>query len=186
MVEGSRRVFPRHPWDLAIAAVAAFAIVVIVTLAAFAIIPPAVASLDAQVSDGSTSAAIGTNGAAVVAPAGWVVVGAATEDVVVRTPDGVLAVHLRSGVGSPKTLLGTALADAEQLADAAPGPTLSETLESGGLLLHADVGERALGAIVTSGAGAEDGVEVIAIVGPGAELSRYRAALALLLEGVRP
>ena len=97
--------FPRHPWDVVIAVVAGVALIVVLSLAALVIVPPAVANLGSEASDGSTAASIGDSGATVVVPTGWVEAGAGTDVVTVRTPDGVLTVRLSpSAAGLDATL----------------------------------------------------------------------------------
>jgi hypothetical protein len=177
--------FPRHPWDVVIAVVAGVALIVVLSLAALVIVPPAVANLGSEASDGSTAASIGDSGATVVVPIGWVEAGAGTDVVTVRTPDGVLTVRLSpSSAGLDATLDKTL--DELATGDSAPSGRLDETLASGAVTAHANVGERALGAAVAAAPDAKKSVAVVASVAEGSELATYRPALAELLESISP
>lgn len=176
--------FPRHPWDIVIAVGAGLLLLALALAAAFAILPPALANAEAGVSDGTSSVELG-GGATVVVPAGWVV-GGATPDVSVRTPDGVLTVRLHAAQGTLDELYDSAVRDAAPLAETEDaGAAIEETMRSGARALHADLGESLVAGALVGGA-AEQGVEFVAVVSTGFTMESHRAALAELLEGISP
>ncbi len=165
--------FPWRPWDVVLAAVGAVAAIALIVVAVVVAGPPVATNLSSEVSDGSTAVPIGDGQASVVVPEGWIVQrdGAA---VIARTPDGGLSVQLEAVEGDPAETL-------RELLDAAGSGSATvraETLASGLRAVHADAGDGAVYAVIDVGGGTL--VTVVATAD-----GDYRAALGLLLEGVR-
>lgn len=176
-----RAPFPSYPWDAVIAWCAAVAVAAVVAVLAFTTIPAIAAEADARVSDGVHPVAVGD--AEILVPDGWVVTGG-PDDLGVRTPDGGLVARVHAVDGDPEAALRDALeADLGAVPTATIGPFRSELLASGSTAVHADVGSDAVYAVVSDGTDAV--VLIVARAAEGRAIADYRAALGLLLEGVR-
>ena len=186
MAEGTRNAFPRHPWDVVVAFVAAIALVVVIGLAALALVPPAIANVGSEASDGVTPVGIGDAGASVVVPSGWVVAGGGSPVVTVRSPDGALTVRLTAARGGLDSALEQAMDDAASATGTDGGAPLTEQLRSGSTFVHADVGDRSLAGALAASQDARASVRLVAGVVDGTTLAVYRPALAELVEGIRP
>lgn len=161
-------------WELALACLAGVLVAVAVSFAAAAAVPPMLANLSTEVSDGRAPTSIGP--APVVVPADWLITRESADAVIVRTPDGALRARLDAVTGDPAaTVAGT---------DGA-GPVRTEQLASGLTAVHADLDDGGLVAVVgPAGGGAS--VRVVAELPAPDDAAGYRAAVGDLLEGVRP
>lgn len=169
-----RTLFPWRPWDVVLALVGAVGAAVLIALALGAAVPPVMANLSSEVSEGQTVVPIGDGRAEVVVPAGWVVQrsgGAVTA----LTPDGVLSARLDLVSGDPRSIVEDALDGA--------GVLREETLASGREIVHADAAADLLYAAIPIDA--TTAVRVVAETLEGHAIAEYRAALAGLLDGVR-
>ncbi len=181
MTEHRRAPFPRPPWDRVIAWFAAAGVFAFLVVVGVTVVPSALAERDAMVADGVRAHAIG--GVEIVVPQGWVVTGGG-DGLIVRTPDGGLSVRIDPADGDARTVLQeTLIADLGTVPSATVGPFRSEALASGLDVVHADVGERDLYAVV--GDAGDGAVLLTAKTADGRALQTYRAALGLLLDGVR-
>lgn len=163
-------------WEIAGALLGGALTVAFVALAAAAAVPPSLANLASEVSDGITPVAIAER-AEVVVPADWIVIRDGADALSVRTPDGAL--HAR---------LDVVTADAAAVVagdEHAGGPARSETLASGMTVVHADTPDGMLAA-VSNHLGAESvRVRVTMADGEAESLAAYRPAVGDLLEGIR-
>ncbi|WP_109210986.1 MULTISPECIES: hypothetical protein [Microbacterium] len=162
-------------WEIALACASALLVICAVGVAAAVAVPPAVANLVSEVSDGTSATGLGD--ASVVVSAEWVVTRDAADAITVRTPDGVRRATLESVDETP--------AAAVLAATAGSGPR-SELLASGLVAVHVDLDD---GGIV-AGVGDPDAapsVRVVVEVRPpdGGAPSAYRTAVGDLLEGIR-
>ena len=142
-------------------------------VAAVVAVPPMIANLTSNVSNGSAPIELG--GAAVVVPADWRITRDADDAITVQTPDGSLSARLEAVDEKP----------ADVVADAAGAPR-SELLASGLTAVHVDLD----GGGVVAGVGEPDAapsVRVVVEVTPpeGQEPTAYRTAIGDLLEGIR-
>ncbi|MBW9110559.1 hypothetical protein [Microbacterium ureisolvens] len=161
-------------WEIALACAAAALVLAAVAVAAIVAVPPTVANLSSEVSDGREPTDLGD--ASVVVPADWVVTRDSEHAITVRTPDGALRAEVESVDESP----------ADVVARAAAGTPRSELLASGLTALHVDLDDGG----VVAGVGEPDAapsVRVVVEVRPpeGGEPAAYRSAIGDLLEGVR-
>ncbi len=163
-------------WEIAGALLGGALTVAFVALAAAAAVPPSLANLASEVSDGITPVAIADR-AEVVVPADWIVIRDGADALSVRTPDGAL--HAR---------LDVVTADAAAVVagdEHAGGPARSETLASGMTVVHVDTPDGMLAA-VSNHLGAESvRVRVTMADGEAESLAAYRPAVGDLLEGIR-
>jgi hypothetical protein len=168
----SRGDLPQRRWEIALASVAGVIALAAVAFAAYVAVPPSMANLASEVSDGRAETPVGE--AAVVAPADWIVTRESSDAVTVRTPDGVLRARLEAMDASAGEIVATA---------APASPQRTELLASGLTAVHADI-EGGLIAGIGSGEAAP-GMRVTVEV-EGADADAYRAAIGDLLEGIRP
>ncbi len=166
-------------WETLLAGIIAFAVAGLLVFAAIVAVPPMLHNLSAATSDGVTAVALSGGTGGVVVPEGWHVQRGGDAPLDVHTPDRVLAVAFSVADGEPGAVLRAMLDEA-----GAAGPVRTETLATGLRLIHADVGEDQLYAVVATAEGGA--VRVVARVSEEGDLHAYRAALAQLLEGVRP
>lgn len=160
-------------WEVALACAAAALVLAAIAAAALVAVPPTIANLASEVSDGRAATDLGD--AAVVVPADWVVTRDSQDAITVRTPDGALRASLESVDERP----------AEAVADAA-GTVRAEVLASGLTAVHVDLDDGG----VVAGVGEPDAapsVRVVVEVRPaeGDEPAAYRTAIGDLLEGIR-
>lgn len=161
-------------WEIALAGAAAAVVLAAVAVAAIVAVPPTLANLSTEVSDGREPTDLGD--ASVVVPADWVVTRDSEDAITVRTPDGALRASLESVDEKP----------ADAVADAAAGTPRSELLASGLAVVHVDLDDGG----VVAGVGEPDAapsVRVVVEVRPadGDEPAAYRTAIGDLLEGIR-
>lgn len=161
-------------WEIALACAAAALVLAAVAVAAFVALPPTIANLSSEVSDGSDPTDLGD--ASVVVPADWVVTRHSEDAITVRTPDGALRASLES----------VDERSGDVVAAAAAGDPRSELLASGLTAVHVDLDDGG----VVAGVGEPDAapsVRVTVQVSPaeGAEPAAYRSAIGDLLEGIR-
>ncbi|WP_342001312.1 hypothetical protein MRBLWH7_001781 [Microbacterium sp. LWH7-1.2] len=161
-------------WEIALACAAAAVVLAAVTIAAIVAVPPTIANLSSEVSDGSAPTDLG--GGSVVVPADWVVTRDSADAITVRTPDGALRARLESVDEKP----------GDVVADAGVGASRSELLASGLTAVHVDLDDGG----VVAGVGEPDAapsVRVVVQVHPaeGDEPAEYRTAIGDLLEGIR-
>ncbi|MFE5409286.1 hypothetical protein [Microbacterium sp. NPDC056569] len=161
-------------WETALAYAAAGLVLAAVAIGAVAALPPTIANLSSEVSDGSAPTDL--EDASVVVPADWVVTRDAENAITVRTPDGALRARLESVDEKP----------GDVVADAAAGAPRSELLASGLTAVHVDLDDGG----VVAGVGEPDAapsVRVVVEVRPpeGGEPAAYRTAIGDLLEGIR-
>lgn len=161
-------------WEVALACAAAALVVAAVAVAALVAVPPTIANLSSEVSDGRAPTDLG--GSSVVVPAEWVVTRNSDDAITVRTPDGALRASLESVDEKP----------GDVVAGTAEGAARSELLASGLTAVHVD---RDDGGVV-AGVGEPDAapsVRVIVEVRPpdGGVPAAYRTAIGDLLEGIR-
>jgi hypothetical protein len=161
-------------WEIAGALLGGVLAAAVIALAAATAIPPSMANLSSEVSDGRTPVPL-AGGAAVVVPADWIVVREGADAVSVRTPDGALQALLDVVAEDADSVIS-----ADELVD---GPARSEVLASGMTAVHADIPRGVLAAV--SLPGGADAVRVRVTFGGGGDLARYRPAIGDLLEGVR-
>jgi hypothetical protein len=164
-------------WEIALACAAAALVLAAIAAAAVVAVPPTIANLASEVSDGRAPTDLGDS--AVVVPADWVVTRDSEDAITVRTPDGALRASLESIDASPADAVAVAVADAA-------GAVRAEVLASGLTAVHVDLDDGG----VVAGVGEPDGapsVRVIVEVRPaeGDEPAAYRAAIGDLLEGIR-
>ncbi|WP_374977283.1 hypothetical protein ACEYYH_05650 [Microbacterium trichothecenolyticum] len=162
-------------WEVALACAAAALVLAAIAAAALVAVPPTIANLASEVSDGRAPTDLGD--AAVVVPADWVVTRDSEDAITVRTPDGALRASLESIDESP--------ADAVAVA-AGGGAVRAEVLASGLTAVHVDLDDGG----VVAGVGEPDAapsVRVVVEVRPaeGDEPAAYRTAIGDLLEGIR-
>ena len=93
-------------WEIALACAAAALVLAAVAVAAFVAVPPTIANLSSEVSDGSDPTDLGD--ASVVVPADWVVTRHSEDAITVRTPDGALRASLESVDESPGDVVAAA------------------------------------------------------------------------------
>ncbi|GAA1955194.1 hypothetical protein [Microbacterium aquimaris] len=170
-----------HRWRtreavIVIAGVAAV-IAVVLGVLAVTVVPPVLANLSAEAVETDTAVQIAEGGAATVTvPVGWVVRRADFGDDTLRlsSPDAEMTISLvESEVG---------LEEAFAAATDASG-AVTERLASGLDARHVFADDHFTAAV---GSGSGSGAVVVrAEAAPGAELGRYHAALALILDGVR-
>ena len=162
-------------WEIALACAAGTLAIGAVAFAALVAVPPSLANLSSDVSDGASPRELGD--ASVVVPAGWLVTRDSDDALTVRTPDGALRATLETVDETP--------ADVVDEAASAQVPR-SELLASGLTAVHADLDDGG----VVAGVGDPDAapsVRVVVEVRPpdGAAPSAYRTAIGDLLEGIR-
>lgn len=182
MTHAARAPFPASPWDRIIATIAGAAAAVVVVLAILVAVPPSVGNITATVSDGSTPVPVGDGG--IVVPSGWVF-SDHQGGLIIRTPDGGLAAQVDAVDRDARSALEDSLAaDLGTVPSATVGPLRTETLASGLRVVHADVGEDSVYAAVAIGDAST--VRIVAHAADDHDLVDYRAALGVLLDGVRP
>lgn len=165
-------------WEVALACAAAALVLAAIAAAALVAVPPTIANLASEVSDGRAPTDLGD--AAVVVPADWVVTRDSEDAITVRTPDGALRASLESIDESP------ADAVAADAVAAGGGAVRAEVLASGLTAVHVDLDDGG----VVAGVGEPDAapsVRVVVEVRPaeGDEPAAYRTAIGDLLEGIR-
>ena len=168
-----RGLFPWRPWDILLAAVGAVAAIVFLVVALVVVWPPVATNLSSDVSDGTTAVPIGDAQASVVVPEGWIVQRSGPA-VIARTPDGGLSVQLEATEGDAPEVLAALL----ESADAGSATVRAETLASGLRVVHADAADGVVYAVIDIGGGT-------LVTATATSDGDYRAALGLLLEGVR-
>lgn len=184
---GSTPLRPSPGWSLAFALVGAVAVIALIAVAALIAVPPSMANLASSTADGVTAAPVGASAeAAIVVPAGWIVVRQGEQEILVRTPDGALEARVSAASAPAEEALAAAATAAADDTGAEPGAERSEPLASGSIAVHVDVGSSVVVAAVAKSPEAPASVVVDARVRDGADPTRYRAALAQLLDGVRP
>lgn len=163
-------------WEIPLACAAGALVIVGLAGAAAVAVPPVIANLSSEVSDGETETALGD--AAVVVPADWLITRDSDAAITVRTPDGALRARLDALDETPAAIVGAA---------ATEGPPRVELLASGLTAVHADVdGDR-----LVAGVGEPDAAPSVRVVAEvsapeGEAAADYRAAIGDLLEGIRP
>ncbi|MFB7892957.1 hypothetical protein ACFC1I_12220 [Microbacterium sp. NPDC056044] len=173
MIGDARTDSAARRWELALACAAGVLVVVGIAVAALAAVPPSIANLTSDVSDGTAPTELGS--AAVIVPADWVITRDADDAITVQTPDGALRASLETIDEKP----------ADAVADAA-GAARSELLASGLTAVHVDLDDGG----VVAGVGEPDAAPSVRVVvevrlGEGGEAAAYRTAIGDLLEGVR-
>lgn len=163
----------RQRAELLVASALALAVGAFVFALGAAIAPPAFENLSSRASDGVWATPI-SDRAAVVVPEGWLV---SASGPMVRTPDAALRVRFDIGEGEAESALAGMIPDA-----ANAGPIRAETLASGLSVVHCDIGEESVYAVVTTSSG--ESVRIIATVFEPHSIDDYRPALAQLLAGV--
>lgn len=167
-------------WEIAGALLGGALTVAFVALAAAAAVPPSLANLASEVSDGITPVAIAER-AEVVVPADWIVIRDGADALSVRTPDGALHARLDVVTADADAAAAALVAGDEH----AGGPARSETLASGMTVVHVDTPDGMLAA-VSNHLGAESvRVRVTMADGEAESLAAYRPAVGDLLEGIR-
>lgn len=171
----------RLPWTTTTAWLLGLLLAAAVAVAAIAAVPPILRNLSSAPADGVTATALpGVADASLVAPEGWVLQRDGDRALIVSSPDRVLSVSFAAVSGDAEEALQALLLEA----GASPaGETKLETLRGGLPILHTDGADGAVYAVV--GAGAQR-IAVIARVADDAESGIHRAALAELLDGLRP
>ena len=172
----SRAVSTARRWEIALACAGGILVLAAIALAALVAVPPTVANLTSEVSDGAAPTELGE--ASVVVPADWVITRESEDAVTVRTPDGALRANLESVDEKPDEVVA-------DLAAAGAVPR-SELLASGLTVVHVDLRDGG----VVAGVGAPDAassVRVVVEVRPpeGGAVQAYRTAISDLLEGIR-
>lgn len=160
-------------WEIALAGVAGLIALIAVVFAAWVAVPPSLANLSSEVSDGVSETELGA--AAVVVPADWIVTRESADAVTVRTPDGVLHARLEAVDATPSEIV---------VAAAPSSLERTELLASGLTAVHADVP----GGLVAGVGAAEAPPSVrvtVRFVDREADSDAYRAAIGELLEGIR-
>ena len=163
-------------WEIALACLGAVLVAGALALAALTAVPPTLANLASEVSDGRTPTTLGD--ASIVVPADWIVRRESADAVEVRTPDGVMRARLDVVDETPSDVL----ADAGLAAGAR-----TELLASGLTAVHADDGPADDGHGIVAGVGEPDSppsVRVVATVS-APDAAGYRAAVGQLMEGIR-
>ena len=171
----ARPLRPSPGWAMGVAIVGALLVAAVVAVGALIAVPPSVANLASSTSDGVAAEPLGADaGAAVVVPAGWIVVRESAEEILVRTP-----------VPAEEALAAAVPGIADEIG-AAPGAERREILASGTFAVHVDVDPSVTVAAVAASAEARESVVVETRIRDDVDPARYRAALAQLLDGVRP
>lgn len=148
-----------------------------VALALATALPPSLANLSSEVSDGTTPVPIGGH-AEVIVPADWIITRDGSEALTVRTPDGVLHATL--------VAMREDAAAAVDGTEGVDGVTRSEQLASGMTAVHADLADGGLVAAVEAPEGRECVQVVVEFRAADADdLAVYRPAVGDLLEGIR-
>ncbi|WP_157524938.1 hypothetical protein [Microbacterium yannicii] len=168
-------------WEIALACLGAALVVAAVTVATMTALPPTLANIASEVSDGRTATTLGD--ASVVVPAEWIVRRESADAVEVRTPDGALRARLDVVTETPSQVIE----DAEL-----EGVVRTEVLASGLTAVHADAGRAGEGRgddelSIVAGVGEpalEPSVRVVVTVN-AADAPAYRAAVGALMEGIR-
>lgn len=174
---GDRRVgSTARRWEIALAWAAGGVLAATIALAAVVAVPPTIANIASEVSDGTAVTTLGHD-ASVVVPADWVVTRDAEDAITVRTPDGVLRARLETVDETPSG----AIADA-----AASGAPRSELLASGLSAVHVDLDDGG----VVAGVGMPEAAPSVRVVvevrvTDGGAPAAYRTAIGDLLEGIR-
>lgn len=173
MTEDARVGSAARRWEIALACAAAVLVLAAVAVAALVAVPPTIANLSSEVSDGRDPTDLG--GASVVVPADWVVTRDSEDAITVRTPDGALRASLESVDEKPGDVVAATAATPR-----------SELLASGLTAVHVDLDDGG----VVAGVGEPDAapsVRVTVQVSPadGDEPAAYRSAIGDLLEGIR-
>lgn len=178
---------PSPGWSLAFALVGAVAVIALIAAAALVAVPPSLANLASSTADGVTAEPVGASAdAAIVVPAGWIVVRESEEEILVRTPDAALEARVRAVSVPAEEALAAAVPGIVDEIGAAPGTERRETLASGTFAVHVDVVPSVTVAAVAESAEARGSVVVETRIRDDVDTARYRAALAQLLDGVRP
>lgn len=162
-------------WELALACAAGALLTAGVVVAAAAAVPPVIANLSSEVSDGETETSLGE--AAVVVPADWLITRDSDGAITVRTPDGALRARLDALDETPAAIVGSTPGQ---------GPQRVELLASGLTAVHADLDDGRL----LAGVGETDAAPSVRVVAEvsvpdGGASADYRAAIGDLLEGIR-
>jgi hypothetical protein len=163
-------------WEIALAWLGATLVAVAVTLAAMTALPPSLANIASEVSDGRTATTLGD--ASVVVPAGWIVRRESADAVEVRTPDGTLRARVDVVGETPSGVLAAARLD---------GVVRTELLASGLTAVHADEAHADGEHGIVAGVGEPDlrqSVRLVVTV-DAPDAAAYRAAVGELMEGVR-
>jgi hypothetical protein len=151
-------------------------LVVGVAVAAAVAVPPVIANLSSEVSDGETETALGE--VAVVVPADWLITRDSAGAITVRSPDGALRARLDALDETPAAIVAAA---------EARGPQRTELLASGLTAVHADLdGDRLVAGVGETDAAPSVRVVAVVSVPEGASPTDYRAAIGDLIEGIRP
>jgi len=176
VIGDARRGSTARRWEIALACAAALLVIAGVAFAASVAVPPTIANLASEVSDGTAATELGD--ASVVVPAEWVITRDSADAITVRTPDGALRASLQTVHEKPADAVAQGAG-----ADAAPR---SELLASGLTVMHADLDDGDLVAAVGT-PDAAPSVRVVVQVRPpdGGAPAAYRAAIGDLLEGIR-
>ena len=178
---------PSPGWAMGVAIVGALLVAAVVAVGALIAVPPSVANLASSTSDGVAAEPLGADaGAAVVVPAGWIVVRESEEEILVRTPDAALESRVRAASVPAEEALAAAVPGIADEIGAAPGAERRETLAAGTFAVHVDVGPSVTVAAVAESAEARGSVVIEARIRDDVDPARYRAALAQLLDGVSP
>ena len=180
---------PSPGWAMGAAIVGALLVAAVVAVGALIAVPPSVANLASSTADGVAAEPLGAGadaGAAVIVPAGWIVVRESEEEILVRTPDAALEARVRAASVPAEEALAAAVPGIADEIGAAPGAERRETLASGTFAVHVDVDPSVTVAAVAESAEARGSVVVETRIRDDVDPARYRAALAQLLDGVRP
>lgn len=180
---------PSPGWAMGAAIVGALLVAAVVAVGALIAVPPSVANLASSTADGVAAEPLSADadaGGAVVVPAGWIVVRESEEEILVRTPDAALEARVRAASVRAEEALAAAVPGIADEIGAAPGAERRETLAAGTFAVHVDVGPSVTVAAVAESAEARGSVVIEARIRDDVDPARYRAALAQLLDGVRP
>lgn len=178
---------PSPGWAMGAAIVGALLVAAVVAVGALVAVPPSMANLASSTADGVAAEPLDADaGGAVVVPAGWIVVRESEEEILVRTPDAALEARVRAASVPAEEALAAAVPGIADEIGAAPSAERRETLAAGTFAVHVDVGPSVTVAAVAESAEARGSVVIEARIRDDVDPARYRAALAQLLDGVRP
>ncbi len=174
-------------WPLVLALVGAASVLVLAIAATATAVPGIIANATGSVSDGTHAFPLTGDGerASVLAPAGWIVVRAADETVVLRSPDDAVSATVTLIPGPAEEAMAGLLDAVPD--DAGIGTERHETLASGLPVAHVDVTGAAddlLAVIALDAPGSSATATVVVDVAEGKDPGLYRAAIAEILEGV--
>lgn len=178
---------PSPGWAMGAAIVGALLVAAVVAVGALVAVPPSMANLASSTADGVAAEPLDADaGGAVVVPAGWIVVRESEEEILVRTPDAALEARVRPASVPAEEALAAAVPGIADEIGSAPGAERRETLAAGTFAVHVDVYPSVTVAAVAASAEARESVVVETRIRDDVDPARYRAALAQLLDGVRP